>query len=131
VIRNEIEKRHTSNKLYKSLKTDTLQQWYEATRSLEIHNELERRKRAKEIGSFSTCTDMQLQHAIHINTTKIKMNAMVTRDTSKRKPSNFYKPQRRTKKALRTKQNTTKKSTIGVIEHKDNFDVTDSETDTD
>jgi hypothetical protein len=74
-IRNEIEKRHTSNKLYKSLKTETLQQWYEDTRSLEIHNELERRKRAKEIGSFSTCTDMQLQHAILINTTKIKINA--------------------------------------------------------
>jgi hypothetical protein len=86
-IRKEIDKRYNSNQQYKSLNTSILKQWYEDTKSLEIHNELERRKRTKEIGSFSTCTNTQLQHVIRINTTHIKLNAVVTRDSNKRKES--------------------------------------------
>jgi hypothetical protein len=96
---------------------------------LEIHNELERRKRTKEIGSLSTCTDAQLQHVIRINTTHIKLNAVVTRDSNKRRESTPNESQLSTlTKRTKSKPNKGKKAPIGAQEHKDNFETEDAST---
>jgi hypothetical protein len=125
-IRKEIDKRHASIKLYKNMKTVLLQQWYEDTHSLEIYNELERRKRVKEIGSFSTCTDTQLQNAIRINATHIKMNAMSTRTTNKERTKRYTDDTQTFTRTKRIKARHAKKvtaTTTGANEHKDNFEA--------
>jgi hypothetical protein len=108
------------------MKTVLLQQWYEDTHSLEIYNELERRKRVKEIGSFSTCTDAQLQNSIRINTTHIKMNAMSTRATNKERTKRYTDDTQTFTQTKRVKSKHIKKATkttTAAYEHKDNFKI--------
>jgi hypothetical protein len=78
------------------------------------------RRRTKEIGSFSTCTDTQFIHSTHI-----KLNAVVTRDSNKRKESTPNESQISTlTKRTRSKSNKGKKAgVVGAQEHKDNFET--------